>query len=121
MNDEKPPKRDSAEQVTEPKQSQQMHRPIPQVNNGAKPEEEEETQVRQATASIEQLPVKTSPAMQQPDTSTRRSRGRLSRNTLETLGRVLDVFYEDVRKEGVPDRFKDLLQQFDERKDKGQT
>jgi hypothetical protein len=58
--------------------------------------------------------------MQQHEASTRRTRGRLSRNTLETLGKVLDVFYDDVRKEGVPDRFKDLLRQFDERKDKGQ-
>jgi hypothetical protein len=86
------------------------------VSNGAKTTAETEP----ASASIEQLPVKSAPPMQQHEASTRRTRGRLSRNTLETLGKVLDVFYDDVRKEGVPDRFKDLLRQFDERKDKGQ-
>ena len=45
--------------------------------------------------------------------------GRLSRETLEKLGKVLEGFYADVRKQGVPDKFKDLLRQYDERKDKG--
>jgi hypothetical protein len=87
------------------------------VSNGAKTTGETEP----ASASIEQLPVRPAPAMQQNEVSIRKTRGRLSRNTLETLGKVLDVFYDDVRKEGVPDRFKDLLRQFEERKEKGQN
>jgi hypothetical protein len=59
--------------------------------------------------------------MQQNDVPTRKTRGRLSRHTIEQLGRVLDVFYDDVRKEGVPDRFKELLRKLEERNDKGQT
>jgi Anti-sigma factor NepR len=90
--------------------------PLP-VSNGAKTTAESEPM----SATIEQLPVKPAPAMQQTEVPIRRTRGRLSRNTLETLGKVLDVFYDDVRKEGVPDRFKDLLRQFEERKDKGQN
>jgi len=94
-----------------------MPRSTAPVSNGVKTTADAD----QPSASIEQLPVKSAPAMQQNEMSSRRTRGRLSRNTLETLGRVLDVFYDDVRKEGVPDRFKDLLQQFEERKDKGQN
>jgi hypothetical protein len=95
-----------------------MPRSTYSTSNGAKTTAEAET----PSASIEQLPVKPAPAMQQNEVpTTRKTRGRLSRNTLETLGKVLDVFYDDVRKEGVPDRFKELLRQFEERKDKGQN
>ena len=87
------------------------------VSNGTKTSTESEPM----SATIEQLPVKPAPAMHQNEMPIRKSRGRLSRNTLETLGKVLDVFYDDVRKEGVPDRFKNLLRQFEERKDKGQN
>jgi len=52
----------------------------------------------------------------------RGSRGKLSREALVKLGKTLVDYYDDVRKEGVPDRFKDLLQQIDERKkDKGSS
>jgi hypothetical protein len=47
----------------------------------------------------------------------RGSRGKLTRDALVKLGKTLVDYYDDVRKEGVPDRFKDLLQQYDERKD----
>jgi len=33
------------------------------------------------------------------------------------LGKTLEAYYDDVRKEGVPDHIKQLLQQFDERQD----
>ena len=42
-----------------------------------------------------------------------KSRGRLTRETLDKLGKTLEAYYDDVRKEGVPDRFKDLLQQLE--------
>ena len=48
----------------------------------------------------------------------RKNRGRLNRETLGKLGKTLEAYYDDVRKQGVPDRFKDLLRQLDERTDK---
>jgi len=36
---------------------------------------------------------------------------------MNKLGKVLEAYYDDVRNQGVPDRFKDLLQQIDDRKD----
>jgi len=57
--------------------------------------------------------------MMQTDTqATRRSRGRLTRDVQSKLGKVLQNYFDDVVKQGVPDRFKDLLQQYNERKDK---
>jgi hypothetical protein len=46
----------------------------------------------------------------------RKPRGRLGREVLGKLGKTLEAYYDEVRKEGVPDRFKMLLDQFDERK-----
>jgi Anti-sigma factor NepR len=53
------------------------------------------------------------------DIRRRSARGKLSREALLKLGKTLVDYYDDIRKEGVPDRFKDILQKFDERKDKG--
>jgi hypothetical protein len=57
------------------------------------------------------------------DIGTRKARGRLNRETMNKLGKVLESYYDDVRNQGVPDRFKELLQQFDDRKneDKGSS
>ncbi len=49
-----------------------------------------------------------------------RKRGRLSREALGKLGRVLETYFDDVRKEGVPDRFKQLLEEYEERRVQGQ-
>jgi len=54
----------------------------------------------------------------QIETQGRKARGRLSRDVMAKLGKTLEAYYDDVRKEGVPDRFKNLLKQLDERKDK---
>jgi Anti-sigma factor NepR len=51
------------------------------------------------------------------DPHARRGRGRLSRETLNKLGKVLEAYFDDVRGQGVPDRFKELLQQYDDRKE----
>jgi hypothetical protein len=53
------------------------------------------------------------------DVNTRKNKGRLNRQTLTILGKTLSDFYDDVRKEGVPDRFKDLLQQLEGREHEG--
>ena len=51
------------------------------------------------------------------DLQARKSRGRLNRETLSKLGKVLEAYFDDVRNQGVPDRFKDLLQQYDDRRE----
>jgi hypothetical protein len=51
------------------------------------------------------------------EAQSRKSRGRLNRDTMNRLGKTLEAYYDDVRKEGVPDRFKELLQQLEERKE----
>jgi Anti-sigma factor NepR len=51
------------------------------------------------------------------DPQARRGRGRLSRETLNKLGKVLEAYFDDVRSQGVPDRFKELLQEYDDRKE----
>jgi len=62
-----------------------------------------------------------SSAGMQNELQARKSRGRLNRDVQSKLGRTLQAYFDDVVEEGVPDRFKDLLRQFDERngKDKG--
>jgi hypothetical protein len=50
------------------------------------------------------------------ETDSRKNRGRLTRETLGKLGKTLEAYYDDVRKQGVPERFKQLLQQMDERR-----
>jgi hypothetical protein len=52
------------------------------------------------------------------ETSTRKARGRLTRDAMKIIGKTLEAYYDDVRKEGTPDRFKKLLQQFDERQER---
>jgi hypothetical protein len=42
---------------------------------------------------------------------TRKARGRLSREDQRRLGDVLQRVYDDILKQGVPDRFKDLIDQ----------
>jgi len=37
---------------------------------------------------------------------------------MKIIGKTLEAYYDDVRKEGTPDRFKQLLQQYDESKER---
>jgi hypothetical protein len=55
--------------------------------------------------------------MMQNEIQTRRRHGRLGRDVQSKLGKTLQAYFDDVVKEGVPDRFRELLQQFDERKE----
>jgi hypothetical protein len=43
----------------------------------------------------------------------RKARGRLNRATLSRLGKALDAYFEVVRKEGVPERFKRIVDGYD--------
>jgi hypothetical protein len=74
----------------------------------------------QIVGSGEQVPMRPRPMMQ-TDTQTRKRSGRLGRDVQTKLGKTLQAYFDDVVKEGVPDRFKQLLQQYDERKDKGSS
>src|SRR5436190_23357009 len=66
--------------------------------------------IRPAVAG--QKPSRPSPMMQ-GDIQTRSKRGRLSREALGKLGRVLETYFDDVRKEGVPDRLEQLLEGYE--------
>jgi Anti-sigma factor NepR len=68
----------------------------------------------------EQVPLRPRSTMQN-EIHTRKRRGRLGRDTQAKLGKILNAYFDDVVKEGVPDRFRDLLKQYDERKDKGSS
>ena len=50
----------------------------------------------------------------QTDAPSRKPGGRLSREDQRRLGDILHRVYDDVVKQGVPDRFKNLLQELDE-------
>ena len=66
-------------------------------------------------------PIKQRPMMENDIQTRSKRRGRLGRDVQSKLGKTLQAYFDDVVKEGVPDRFKDLLQQYDERKDKGSS
>ena len=55
----------------------------------------------------------------QNEMQSHRTKGRLGRDVQTRLGKTLQAYFDDVVKEGVPDRFRNLLDQFDERKDRG--
>ena len=54
----------------------------------------------------------------QTDATPRRSRAGLGRDIQTKIGLQLRAMYDDVVKEGVPDRFSELLRKLDERGDK---
>jgi hypothetical protein len=57
----------------------------------------------------------------QTDMVPRRSGARLGREVQIKIGQQLRAMYDDVVKQGVPDRFSDLLGQIDKRDDKGSS
>ena len=69
---------------------------------------------------VDQKPLRPEATMHM-EAQLRKSRGRLNRETMNRLGKTLEAYYDDVRKEGVPDRFKLLLEQLEERNDKGSS
>jgi anti-sigma factor NepR-like protein len=74
----------------------------------------------QVSGLVEQVSLRPKPMMQN-EIQTRKRRGRLGRDVQVKLGKTLQAYFDDVVKEGVPDRFKELLQQYDESKDKGSS
>ena len=61
---------------------------------------------------LETKPLGSRPNMS-TETPTRKTRERLDRAVLQKLGMTLQAYFDDVRKQGVPDRFKELLGQID--------
>jgi Anti-sigma factor NepR len=60
-----------------------------------------------------------SEATMHTDAQVRRAGGRLSREDQRRLGDILQRVYDEVLRQGVPDRFRDLLDQFDRTKEVG--
>jgi hypothetical protein len=54
-----------------------------------------------------------SEATMHTDAEVRKAGGRLSREDQRRLGDILQRVYDEVLRQGVPDRFKNLLDQFD--------
>ena len=52
---------------------------------------------------------------------TRKNRGRLNRDTMKLLGKVLGDYFDHVRQQDVPEQITNLVRQFEERKDKEST
>lgn len=55
----------------------------------------------------------------QTDAQVRKAGGRLSREDQRRLGDILQRVYDDVIRQGVPDRFKELLDELDAPGEKG--
>src|SRR5215470_15449421 len=62
-----------------------------------------------------------SEATMHTDAQVRKAGGRLSREDQRRLGDILQRVYDEVLRQGVPDRFKDLLNQFDKEMDTAET
>jgi Anti-sigma factor NepR len=56
----------------------------------------------------------TSEATMHTDAQVRRPGGRLSREDQRRIGDILQRVYDEVLREGVPDRFKELLERFEQ-------
>jgi hypothetical protein len=56
------------------------------------------------------------PSMIQTDVQMRKHRGRLSRHVQNKLGETLHAMFDEIVREGVPDRFSRLLDQIEESK-----
>jgi Anti-sigma factor NepR len=67
-----------------------------------------------------QTPPRAEAAMQ-TDIPLRKAGGRLSREDQRRLGDILQRVYDDVIRQGVPDRFRDLLNELDDCIGKGQS
>ena len=62
-----------------------------------------------------------SEATMHTDAEVRKAGGRLSREDQRRLGDILQRVYDEVLRQGVPDRFKDLLNQFEQDMDTAET
>jgi hypothetical protein len=81
------------------------------------PELAEEREARaNATAHRSSRPQ---PTMQNNKMHTQKTRGRLNRDTMKLLGKVLGDYFDHVRQQEVPEHITNLVKRFEERNDKG--
>jgi hypothetical protein len=123
MKEQKQDKQEKPEQEQKPLRQGQ-----PEETQGASNDEKagstpSSNGVRDGTEGGQVRPLSPAQKLSRPEsskmhseTSSRKSHGRLTRDAMKIIGKTLEAYYDDVRKEGTPDRFKQLLQQFDERK-----
>jgi hypothetical protein len=57
----------------------------------------------------------------QTNIQTKKHRGRLNRETMKLLGKVLGDYFDHVRQQDVPEQITNLVRQFEERKDREPT
>ena len=57
------------------------------------------------------------PEQMQTEVTQRKPRGRLGRDVQSKIGQQLRAMYDDVVNAGVPDRFVEMLQKLDDRRD----
>jgi len=80
------------------------------------PELAEEREIRANSAN--QRPLRPQSTMQNK-MQTQKARGRLNRDTMKLLGKVLGDYFDHVRQQEVPEHITDLVKRFEERNDKG--
>src|SRR6266852_6170785 len=76
---------------------------------------------RAPQSEFAQQTVPRAEAAMQTDAPLRKPAGRLSREDQRRLGDILQRVYDDVIRQGVPDRFRDLLSELDDAGDTGQA
>src|SRR5258707_7492950 len=76
---------------------------------------------RAPQSEFAQQTVPRAEAAMQTDAPIRKAAGRLSREDQRRLGDILQRVYDDVIRQGVPERFRDLLDELDDASDKGQA
>ena len=84
-------------------------------HKSARPESAEQQPVKPESPGAKALRPE---ATMHTDAQARKAGGRLSREDQRRLGDILQRVYDDVIHQGVPDRFKDLLSELDQRGDK---
>src|SRR5258707_12723948 len=76
---------------------------------------------RAPQSEFAQQTVPRAEAAMQTDAPLRKTGGRLSREDQRRLGDILQRVYDDVIRQGVPDRFRDLLNELEDASDTGQA
>jgi hypothetical protein len=84
-------------------------------HKSARPESAEQQPVKPESPGAKALRPE---ATMHTDAHARKAGGRLSREDQRRLGDILQRVYDDVIHQGVPDRFKDLLSELEQRGDK---
>src|SRR5262249_55204475 len=91
-----------------------------QMSPDKKPGETSTERAPPRSSAPEQTIPRLQPNMQTKMT-TRKTRGRLNRDTMKLLGKVLGDYFDHVRQQEVPEHITNLVKQYEERTDKGSS